>query len=204
MMKYSDYQVAFLLGVAVGIFLIPTLLVSGAPSFLAPMGIVIAPPLFVFGIWFGRICDAALGIGGRFSKYAAAGFLSFSIDFGILNIISALTGVTEGASVGWVNIPGFSIAAVNAYVWNRMWVFPKTSTEKVFARFFHFLFVGIVGLTINSTIVVLMTTHIVHPTSLTDHQWLNIVKIIASGIAILWNFFGYKTIAFRPIKQIHI
>jgi putative flippase GtrA len=198
MSTYSDYQIAFLLGIGVGVFLIPTLIVAGAPIFLAPLGIVIAPPVFALGIWIGRVFESALGFGGRFSKYAAAGLLSFSIDFGILNIVSAITGVTGGSSVGWVNIPGFCIAAVNAYVWNRIWVFPKTVEEKIFARFLHFLFVGIVGLTLNSTIVVLLTTYTAHPVILTDHQWLNIAKIIASGIAILWNFFGYKKIAFRP------
>lgn len=200
-MRYSDYQIAALMGVGTGIFLIPTLIAAGVPPMFAPSGSIILPPLFMLGIWVGRLTERMLGFGGRFSKYAAAGFLSFSIDFGILNIVSSLTGVTDGTAIGWVNIPGFSIAVINAYLWNRMWVFPRIEGEKIFARFFHFLFVGIVGITLNSTIVVLVTTYIVHPVALTEHQWLNIAKIIATGIVILWNFFGYKAIAFRGTSQ---
>lgn len=157
----------------------------------------------------------------QFGKYVAAGFLSASIDFSILNSISYFTGVTAGIIVGWVNIPGFLFGVTHAYLWNKYWVFKtdgktlgfgtslKPSVEKsvveelggvkepVFDNFPKFILVAVIGLLINSTVIVILTTYIRAPYHLTPAHWLNLAKIIATAIIVFWNFIGYKFVVFR-------
>jgi putative flippase GtrA len=199
MITRTDFKLSLLIGTLVGILLIPVIFILDI-SFPYRVAVVffasfLAMPL---GLWFGSFLQSHFGIGARFSKYAASGILSFAIDFASLNIISYYTGVTAGLTVGWINIPGFLFGLTNAYLWNKLWVFQKNDGSGIFAHFPRFLFVVLIGMTMNSSIVVFMSTSIAPPHPLiSDQRWLNIAKIIASGIAIIWNFFGYKFIAFK-------
>jgi len=166
------------------------------PKWLIPAAFSAIIILIPFGILVGSILQEAFGMGARFSKYVAAGLLSFSIDFGTLNVISYLTGITAGIAVGWINIPGFILGLTNAYLWNKLWVFQKSEGSH-WNHFPKFLFVVIIGMLINSFVVVWITSTVPPPFWTSGSQWLNIAKLIATCIAIIWNFFGYKFIAFR-------
>lgn len=198
MIKEHDYTIGLFIGFFIAVFLIP---VFYATQFFFPVIIPLEISFFAisipFGLWCGAVLQEAFGVGARFARYAASGLLSFSIDFGILNSISIATGITAGAAAGWINVPGFLVALINAYLWNKLWVFEKFegSHWKHFPRFF--LVVGI-GMVINSLMLVLLTSGNT-PALFSATEWLNIAKIVATGIAIIWNFLGYRFFAFREL-----
>jgi len=163
-------------------------------NIVTPLGVAL---LFAAGVWLGYFLSRFLPIFRQFGKFAAVGFLSASIDFAILNIVSGLTGVTAGSTVGLINIPGFLVAVINGYLWNKLWVFPSDDREKLFHDFPKFLAVTIIGLAINSGIIVALTTYLATPAGLSATGWLNVAKVLASAVALIWNFVGYRFIVFR-------
>src|SRR3989344_2409251 len=113
--------------------------------------LVLLTILWAAGVWLGDFLGARIKpFFSQFGRYAAAGFLSTAIDFSVLNFTSYLTGITAGVIVGWVNAPGFLIAVVNGYLWNKLWVFKDYDGKNLFSDFPKFFAVGIGGLIINS------------------------------------------------------
>ena len=98
--------------------------------------LVLLPVLWAAGVWLGDFLGAHIKpFFSQFGRYAAAGFLSTAIDFSVLNFTSYLTGITAGVIVGWGNAPGFLIAVVNGYLWNKLWVFKDYDEEGLFRDF---------------------------------------------------------------------
>ncbi|QQG42352.1 MAG: GtrA family protein [Candidatus Giovannonibacteria bacterium] len=178
--------------------------------------LVLLPVLWAAGVWFGDFLGARVKpFFSQFGRYAAAGFLSTAIDFAVLNLTSYLTGVTAGIIVGWVNAPGFLIAVINGYLWNKLWVFSSETSETKFRSLtdrnlvsdkislFHdfpkFFAVGVGGLIINSVLIVVLTTYA--PASIIEtvgsSKWLNYAKFIANIAVLIWNFTGFKFIVFK-------
>ena len=155
--------------------------------------------LWAAGVWLGYFLSRFFGFFRQFGKFATVGFLSAAIDFAVLNIVSSFTGITAGNVVGLVNIPGFSIAVLNGYLWNKLWVFGAQSNdnEALFGDFPKFLTVTVLGLLFNSGIVVFLTTYVAAPEFFTPQEWLNVAKVFANAVALVWNFIGYKFVAFR-------
>ena len=162
--------------------------------------LVLLPVLWAAGVWLGDFLGARVKpFFSQFGRYAAAGFLSTAIDFSVLNFTSYLTGVTAGVIVGWVNAPGFLIAVVNGYLWNKLWVFKDYDGKNLFRDFPKFFAVGIGGLVINSVLIIALTTYA--PASIIlavgGSKWLNVAKFIANIAVLIWNFLGFKFIVFK-------
>src|SRR3989344_5878615 len=196
-MEHRDYYIGVVIGFFFSLLLLLVLFIIQFPyTALAPLFFVIPIIVIPLGLWVSNALQQVLGVGARFGKYTAAGLLSFSIDFSVLNILSFFTGITAGTAVGWINVPGFCFGLTNAYVWNKRWVFQKNDGSHA-THFPLFLFVVIIGLLLNSILVVWISTNIAAPAGIDSQRWLNVAKIIASGAVVVWNFFGYKFIAFR-------
>lgn len=159
------------------------------------------PILWGAGVWLGYFLSRFVPFFKQFGKFAVVGFLSAAIDFAILNFVSAKTGITAGTTVGLINIPGFIVAVFNGYFWNKLWVFPAISEgQSLFRDFPKFLTVTVLGLLINSGVIILFTTYITSPAGIDSKEWLNIAKVIASAVALIWNFIGYRFIVFAREK----
>lgn len=201
----NDYLIGGLAGFFTGIFAIPVLYsLAVAKNYLGTSGIfvlIILPPvvaiLWALGVWLGGFLSKWISIMSQFGKYAAVGFLNTAIDFGILNILSLLTGITSGFIIGGVNIPGFLAAATNSYFWNKLWVFKTDEAKPLFADFLKFAVVTVLGVLLNSGIVIVLTTFLHSPLGLEPITWLNVSKVAASIFSLLWNFLGYKFFVFR-------
>ncbi len=196
MLNKKDYAIAALVGFFTGAFAVPTFVNLGFRSWpvlmLLPLGVSL---LFSAGVWFGNFLSRWLAFMSQLGKFAAVGFLNTAIDFGILNLLSAATGVTSGFIVGGVNMPGFGVAVVNSYFWNKFWVF--RGREQALRDFPKFLAVSLAGLLLNSGIVVFMTTYVPAAFGISNTAWLNFAKILATGLVLVWNFLGYKFLVFR-------
>jgi len=202
MITHKDYAYAALIGFFAGIFAIPALANVGVrdPLFLALVP-WLAALLLSAGVWLGGFLGRWVVFLPQFAKFVAVGFLNTAIDFGILNLLSSASGVQAGFIIGGVNVPGFTIAIFNSYLWNQLWVFRgRRHGEGLFHDFPKFLAVIIGGVLINSGIVIFLTTF-VHPLWwFSPGQWLNIAKALATVVTLVWNFIGFKFLVFR-VKQ---
>lgn len=200
MVTKQDYAIASLVGFLVGVFTIPTVLNLGLKSRAVLLVLpLIVPPLWVFGVWLGGFLSRWLPFMAQLAKFAAVGFLNAAIDFGVLNILSIASGITRGFILGGVNVPGFVLAITNSYLWNKYWVFQDRGGG-ILSDLPTFLAVTIVGLLINSGVVVAITTYI-HPFfGVSASVWLNIAKIAVTAVSLSWNFLGYKFIVFRKAE----
>mgnify|MGYP001570356821 CR=1 FL=1 len=197
MIAKRDYYLAAAVGFFGGIFAAPTLINLGIRNvFLLGALPLIIPPILILGVWLGKVLSGYFSFISQFSKYAAVGFLGAAIDFGVLNILSIALGVTAGLTIGWVNIPGFLLAVINAYVWNKTWVFENGIEGGLFKDFPKFLAVTVAGLLINSGIIILATTYIPPIWGTVAEVRLNLAKITATIVVIIWNFSGYKFLVF--------
>ena len=195
-MKKIDYAISGLIGFFAGIFAIPVLINLGHRD---PVILLALPWVFAIASVIGA---AVAGFLGRkfaffiqFAKFAVVGVLNTAIDFGVLNIISLITGVTSGLVVGGVNLPGVALALANAYLWNKFWVFGHRDNKGALNDLPKFLLVSGIGIVINSGIVILATSYPV--VSINAKTWLNLAKLCATAFSLVWNFLGYKFIVFR-------
>lgn len=198
MITKPDYAIGGFAGFFTGIFLIPVLYNIGVREQFIFMALPLAVALlFAFGMWLGKFLSRWVPLMSQLAKFAAVGFLNTALDFGILNLLSAATGVTAGIVVGGVNIPGFSIAVLNSYFWNKLWVFRGQDQGSMFHDFPKFFGVTFVGLLINSGIIVALTTLSEPVLGLSEQAWLNAAKAGATIVSLIWNFAGYKFFVFK-------
>lgn len=210
----KDYYIAVIVGIITGIFAIPTFYNLGIENLYIFIALfIVIPPLLALGVWLGKFLSRWFAFFAQFGKFATIGFLSASIDFGVLNILNIATGISAGFIVGGVNIPGFGLAVANSYLWNKLWAFKREenqnfesaenlgnsrqSGESFFNDFPKYLSVSLVGAILNSAIIILITTYITSFYGIGPEGWLNAAKVIASAIVLVWNFTGYKFIVFR-------
>lgn len=193
----SNPSIPPMIGFLTGFLLIPTLWNAGVRNLwiylLSPIAFMF---LAVGLIKIGNRMSRHLSISFQFSKFIVVGLMSTSIDFGVLNTLSILSGVKAGLAVGAINIPGFSVAVFNAYLWHKMWVFGKRGEEHIMSDFPKFLLITGIGVLINSAILTLVTTHISPPLSISESLWLNLAKGFATVFSLIWNFIGYKFVVF--------
>ena len=197
-MQKMDLGYSFAIGLVVGLFLLPILINTNLYSKIyEPLLLAFLfaglPIIFTIGLAFTGFISKKIPLLWQFAKFAQVGVLNTAIDFGILNLLIFVTGITSGLSIIPLNAISFSIAIINSFFWNEKWVF-KTKKE---ANFITFVVVTLIGLAINSGIVYAITTFV--PPTFVDSQklWVNLAKVLATGISLIWNFTGYRLIVFK-------
>jgi len=142
-------------------------------------------------------------LAGQFGKFAVVGISNTLVDFVILNILSYLTHTYSGSYLIILNSISFAAAVANSYFLNKYWTFKGEGESGVKTReASSFIVVSLIGLAINSGIVYFVTTYASAPFSfLTPALWENFAKVMATGIALIWNFIGYKFIVFKKTPQ---
>jgi putative flippase GtrA len=132
----------------------------------------------------------------QFGKFLAVGTLNTGIDFGTLNLLSWLTGIYGGVRLAPINVPGVLLALTNSYLLNKHWTFKTpVSPGRGLGRF---VLVSLIGVGLNTALVVAFTHFVTRPTGLTPQLWENLAKVLAIGGTLVWDFFGYKFLVFRP------
>ena len=203
---HTDYKIAAIAGFFTGVFLMPLLynlqitFPFGIPRFSL---LVIIPILWMAGILLGKFLSRWLGVMAQFSRYVAAGFLSFAIDFGIFNLLIMLTGITSGFNLSLFKGTSYIFANINAYLWNKYWVFrryapgERISFQSIFSEYGKFLIVSMVGLVISIVITSFVVDIIGPQFGFGDKAWANIAAVASVAVVIIWNFTGYKLFVFK-------
>lgn len=201
-MNKKDFFLAGAAGFFTAVFLLPIFKNTkiSATGYLIVVMVLALPILWTLVIFAGRFLSRWFLWIYQFAKFCIVGFLNAAIDFGVLNLLSLYTGLTSGLIIGGVNAPGFFVAAINSYFWNKFWVFShkRKDGEPVNYRDLPiFMIVVISGAVINSGMVILISTYVSPFFGLSAERWLNVAKVIASAIALMWNFLGFKFFAFK-------
>ena len=140
----------------------------------------------------------------RFGKFLIVGASGAVIDFLLLNIFARF--LPKVPSVGLA----FIFAATNNFVWNRLWVYPESRRFKKRGQLPVFLAVNSVGLGINLLIFNLFNAPIDELVKATPIAFisahylgigLNITKVIATAVVLVWNFVVNRMVTFRKALQ---
>lgn len=113
----------------------------------------------------------------KFIKFIIVGFSGLIIDFSITFLCKEKIKLDRYIS----NSIGFILAAGSNYIFNRIWTFGSNSPE-IAIEFSSFIFVSIIGLIINNSILWLMH----------NRGDLNfyLAKFGAIMVTTFWNFFA--------------
>lgn len=134
----------------------------------------------------------------QFSKFIIVGGINTGIDVVILRILVGVTGITGGIGIVVLNAVSFSVAVVNSYFMNKLWTFEdKTQSEKEPFKFSQFFAVSLIGISINSGVVYVITTFTQPMFGLSAENWVVVAKLLATGFSLVWNFVGYKLFVFK-------
>lgn len=125
------------------------------------------------------------------------GSLGMVIDFGLLNLMSWVTGITRGSGLIPLNVVSFGAALTVSFFLNKRWTFKDDSIRDNLKKFNLFLIISVLGVSINTAIVTILTTYVDPNITLAPFLLLNLAKTAATAGSGLWNFFGYKLVVFK-------
>ena len=118
---------------------------------------------------------------GRVLRFMAVGASGTLVDFVVLMLLKEVFLLPTLLA----NTLSFSVGMVNNFTWNRLWTFADTSHENVARQFLQFAAVSLVGLLLNTLIVLLLED----PFSALIATYGYIpAKVIATGVVFVWNF----------------
>jgi dolichol-phosphate mannosyltransferase len=141
----------------------------------------------------------------RFGKFAAVGFSGMVVDFALLNILTYFFHMDKALAIA----VAFVFAAMNNFVWNRLWVYPESRGEQKRRLLPVFLGVNAIGLAINELIYFLFNVPISNLLGGFPVAWvalhhqglgLNLTKAIAAGVVMMWNYVVNRRVTFRNVK----
>jgi len=158
--------------------------------------LIAMPVIFSLGVIIGNLVAKLIKVISQVVKFLEVGILNTFIDLGILNLLVWQTGITSGGYLAPLNTVSFLCAATNSYYWNKFWTF-KSGVGIRRKEFLQFLIISVIGWGINTGIVVLGTTYLAPAFALSAGAWVNVVKLSATLISMVWNFIGYKFIVFK-------
>lgn len=138
---------------------------------------------------------------GQILKFGVTGIINTLIDFGIFNLLVALTGIQAGWSLGLVNILAISAAATNSYFLNRTWTF-NAGSEQHNQQIIRFIIATAIGMLINSMVLMAVSSvSSLFPVSII--VLLNTGKVLGAVFSAAWNFAAYRQWVFiRPDQSI--
>lgn len=137
----------------------------------------------------------------QFSKFVIVGGINTAIDVIILRILVEVTGIVSGIGIVVLNAMAFSVAVVNSYYMNKRWTFKEAAAgivdKNAAIQFSQFFIVSVIGISINSGVVYLVTTFTAPLFGLSAENWVVAAKLVATGASLVWNFIGYKLFVFK-------
>lgn len=131
----------------------------------------------------------------RFVKFAVTGGIGLVIDYIVLNILAHVFDVPSPIAVAIA----FLCAALNNFIWNRLWVYPESRSQPKRKLLPVFMAVNAMGLGINELTLLLLELPL---SALFGSAFLglNVTKAIGAGIVMIWNFVVNRLVTFRSVK----
>jgi len=195
-----DLVLAFIVGFLTGALAIPVVLNIGLvatiriPLALLPL---VGAVLFAAGLLFASLVARRAPSLFEFSKFAVVGVLNSGVDFGILNFLMLLTGVSSGAGfLGFKSI-SVTLGVINSYLWNKYWTFDAAKSPGARRELIAFMAVTVIAVALNVAGADVIVNVIGAPHGFSPQLWANIGAISGAGLTLFANFFGYKYYVFK-------
>ncbi|PIR67982.1 hypothetical protein COS74_00650 [bacterium CG06_land_8_20_14_3_00_33_50] len=169
-------------------------------SILIPFLIFI--PICVIGIAIARALADKIPALYQFGKFGETGGLNWLFDFGVLNLLIMISGISTGIYFSLFKGISFIASVTNSYAWNKFWVFRKTEKEsekETAQEISKFMIVSLVGMAVNvilASAIVFIAPKIIL-SNIAPKVWANLAAAIGSVSAMMWNFVGYKFFVFK-------
>ena len=161
---------------------------------------IILPILSIIGLWIAYFLGRKFLVIWQAAKFILVGILNTLIDLGVLNLLILISGIATGLGYSVFKGVSFTVAVINSYFWNKLWTFRKPKTAMPGKEFLQFFIVSAIGFGINVGVASLVVNVIANPfgfSGVSEQIWANIGAVIATLIAMAWNFIGYKFIVFK-------
>lgn len=154
------------------------------------------PIMAVIGLWITYLIGKKYLFVFQLGKFCLAGAFFTVIDVGLLDVLVLLSGFNSGLIYSLFKGISFIIATIVKYVGSKFWVFEGSGGE-LGTQIGKFFLVTAIGFGINVGVASLVVNIIGPQFSLTSKIWANAGAIIATFVAMTWNFIGYKFIVFK-------
>lgn len=159
--------------------------------------LIIFPIACAAGLYVAHILSRFIEIIYQFAKFVLVGGLNFLIDMGVLNFLIFYTGISTGLVQSGFKGISFLVATTNSYFWNKHWTFGRKNTGSSQKEFLVFLIVSTIGFLINLSVDYVVVNLISPIGDMNPKIWAQFGGLIASIVALSWNFIGYKFIVFK-------
>ena len=179
-------------GLCPHIYCIPDYLISFSAYWL----VLIVPVLWILGVNLGYFLGRWLAFFNQFGKFAAIGFTNAAVDFGVLNLLIANTGITAGIWYSVFKATSFISAVIPSYFWNKHWAFEAKEDGGGF-EFAKFISVAVVSILINTGVASLVVNFIDPVLGFDVKVWANVGAVAGSAVALILSFVGFKKIVFK-------
>src|SRR5271154_7439874 len=179
-----DLVLALFVGLLTGALAIPVVINLGLVATIRiPLALVplVGAVLFAAGLLFASLVANRAPSLFEFSKFAVVGVLNSGVDFGILNSLMLLTGVSSGAGfLGFKSI-SVTLGVINSYLWNKYWTFDAAKSAGARRELIAFMAVTVVAVVLNIVGADIIVTGIGAPHGFSAKLWANIGAIPAPG-----------------------
>lgn len=196
----KDYFLISFIGISFALFSIPILKNLNISAITINVQTSIALILFFLvlsniGLWIaGKLAKWKLVI-LQIAKFGAVGAFNTFLDWGIVNLLMAMTGIFGGIWYSMFNVISFLAANSGSYFWNKYWTFSNGDNKKATGTFLNFFGVTLVGLGLKVGIATFLVSTV--PAGFTEGQWANVGLAAGTILALVWNFVGYKFFVFK-------
>ncbi|MBP6855838.1 MAG: GtrA family protein [Candidatus Pacebacteria bacterium] len=195
-----DIFLVGVIGFFFGIFLIP-ILYNLRISFLpltwgmAVGAIVCFTVGAMVALWVASLVARVFPIVLQLAKFVAVGAFNTFLDWGVLNMLIAVSGVAAGIWFAGFKGLSFIVASTGSYFWNKYWTFDQKGSASA-QEIGKFFLVSIIGFGINVGVASFLVNVINAPGQVSPAQWANIGAALATVVSLMWNFLGYKFLVF--------
>lgn len=160
--------------------------------------VIAVPIIYIGGLYLGVWLSQKWNFFASFARYVMVGFFNSGVDFGVFNLLMFLTDIVKGPFISFFKTISFGVAVTNSYFWNKYWSFKAgSSTEKKTTEFAKFMLVNILGAFLNVGITSAIVFYISPQFGFSQLSWNNLAAVIATAIALIWNFVGFRLIVFK-------
>ncbi|MFH0969273.1 MAG: GtrA family protein [Patescibacteria group bacterium] len=199
----KDYLLISFIGVSFALFSLPIINNIKLPflkaNFLTAIILMVFFLVFAnIALWIAGAIGKKLSVVFQFAKFAAVGAFNSFLDWGVLNLLIAITGFASGFAYSGFKGTSFVVASISSYFWNKYWTFgAKNDSSANTQEAGKFFGVTIIGFFINIALASVIVNVIGPQAGLSPERWANVGALAATLISLLWNFIGYKFFVFK-------
>jgi len=158
---------------------------------------VFVPVLWILGVNLGYFLGQWFGFFNQFGKFSAVGFTNAAVDFGVLNLLIAYSGVASGGLFSLFKAISFVTALFHSYIWNKFWVFEAGGSQGGGAEFTKFSTVTIIALLVNVGMASFVVDLVDPLFGLNENVWANVGAVAGSAVGLMVSFVGFKLAVFK-------